>query len=100
MCRANLPLQTPNPIADLLAVSALAIGPFHFVIQEARGGIRPFLDILQKQKLEGDTSQKTRKYGVKSGFDAVSAFEAAKVGSNFCRPAKAEQPLGIVLSSC
>ena len=39
MCRANLPLQTPNPIADLLAVSALAIGPFHFVIQEARGGI-------------------------------------------------------------
>ena len=62
--------------------------------------LRPFLDILQKQKLEGDTSQKTRKYGVKSGFDAVSAFEAAKVGSNFCRPAKAEQTLGIVLSSC
>ena len=62
--------------------------------------LRPFLDILQKQKLEGDTSQKTRKYGVKSGFDAVSAFEAAKVGSNFCRPAKAEQTLGIVLSFC
>ena len=65
-----------------------------------RDDLRPFLDILQKQKLERDTSQKTRKYGVKSGFYAVSAFETAKVGSNFCRPAKAEQTLGIVLSSC
>ena len=61
--------------------------------------MRPFLDILQKQKLERDTSRETRKYGVKSGFDAVSV-SAAKVGSNFCRPAKAEQTLGIVLSSC
>ena len=72
-----------------MRLSILVWGMFHF--------LRPFLDILQKQKLEGDTSQKTRKYGVKSGFDAVSAFEA---GSNFCRPAKAEQTLGIVLSSC